>query len=67
MITATEGAEFQFIGEIPADWEIVRVRRITQEHKQGYYTEQPYVEEGVKLVRITDIDDFANVSFESLS
>lgn len=66
MITATEGAEFQFIGEIPADWEIVRVRRITQEHKQGYYTEQPYVEEGVKLVRITDIDDFANVSFENM-
>ena len=66
MIAATEGAEFQFIGEIPADWEIVRVRRITQEHKQGYYTEQPYVEEGVKLVRITDIDDLANVSFENM-
>lgn len=34
-------------------------------HKQGYYTEQDYIDEGVKLVRITDIDDFGNTSFNN--
>jgi type I restriction enzyme S subunit len=66
MNTTTESISPSLIGEVPQDWEIVRIRRITQEHKQGYYTEQPYVEEGVKLVRITDIDDFSNISFENM-
>ncbi|MFB9760136.1 restriction endonuclease subunit S [Ectobacillus funiculus] len=43
------------IGEIPAEWELVRVSDLTIEHKQGYYTKDNYVEDGVYLIRITDL------------
>ncbi|GFE71900.1 restriction endonuclease subunit S [Chroococcus sp. FPU101] len=66
MTLAIENPEIRFFGKVPEHWEIVRIRRITKEHKQGYYTEQAYIDEGVKLVRITDIDDSANVSFENM-
>lgn len=56
----------EWLGEIPAHWEVKRVKWITETHKQGYYTEQTYVDEGVKLARITDIDDLANVSFKNM-
>jgi type I restriction enzyme S subunit len=56
----------EWLGEIPAHWEVVRVKSITAEHKQGFYTEQAYVDDGVKLVRITDIDDNADVSFVNM-
>ena len=55
-----------WLGKIPAHWEVIRVKRITATHKQGYYTEQSYVDDGVKLARITDIDDFAHVSFDDM-
>ncbi|MFS0518955.1 restriction endonuclease subunit S [Nostoc sp. UIC 10607] len=66
MTSPIENPELKFLGKLPEHWEVVRVRRITQEHKQGYYTEQAYIDEGVKLVRITDIDDSANISFENM-
>ena len=56
----------EWLGEIPDHWEILTVKRITKSHKQGFYTNQSYVDDGVKLARITDIDDFANVSFEKM-
>ncbi|MBE9128860.1 MULTISPECIES: restriction endonuclease subunit S [unclassified Coleofasciculus] len=56
----------EWLGEIPEHWEVYQVKRITQSHKQGFYTNQSYVNEGVKLARITDIDDFANISFEKM-
>jgi len=56
----------EWLGEIPEHWEAMKIRRITKHHKQGYYTEEPYVDEGVKLVRITDIDDFGNISFQNM-
>ncbi|MFY9608381.1 MAG: hypothetical protein WAU45_07165 [Blastocatellia bacterium] len=49
----------EWLGEIPAHWDVIRVKAITAEHKQGFYTKQAYVDEGVKLARITDIDDYA--------
>ena len=56
----------EWLGDIPEHWEVKKIKRITQTHKQGYYTENPYIDEGVKLARITDIDDFGNVSFENM-
>src|SRR2546421_4735631 len=55
-----------WVGEIPEHWEVKKVKWITLSHKQGYYTEQTYIDEGIKLVRITDIDDFANILFENM-
>jgi len=56
----------EWLGRIPAHWEIVRIKTITAEHKQGFYTEDPYLDDGVKLARITDIDDHAVVSFANM-
>ena len=56
----------EWLGEIPAHWNPVRVKTITAEHKQGFYTEQAYIDDGVRLARITDIDDHANVSFANM-
>lgn len=55
-----------WLGEIPTHWEALRVKSITADHKQGFYTEQAYLDDGVKLARITDIDDHANVSFANM-
>ncbi|PFQ31115.1 restriction endonuclease subunit S [Bacillus cereus] len=43
------------IGKIPCEWRLVRVSDLTLEHKQGYYTKDTYVEDGVYLIRITDL------------
>ena len=56
----------KWLGEIPAQWEIKRVKWFTEMHKQGYYTEQSYIDTGVKLARITDIDDYGNISFKNM-
>ena len=56
----------EWLGMVPVHWEVKRAKGITETHKQGYYTEEVYVDEGVKLARITDIDDLANVSFENM-
>jgi type I restriction enzyme S subunit len=63
---AYKDSAVEWLGEIPAHWEVRKVRRIIQTHKQGYYTEQAYVDDGVKLARITDIDNFGRVSFEEM-
>lgn len=51
----------EWIGEIPFDWELMTVRRITIDHKQGYYSPEGYKEDGHKLVRITDLDANGNI------
>ena len=53
----------EWIGEIPVGWESTIVKRITLEHKQGYYSEEKYDDTGYKLLRITDISDDTNVDF----
>jgi len=52
----------EWIGKIPEHWSVMEVRRITKEHKQGFYSTEQYVDDGLKLLRITDIDDNSNVS-----
>jgi type I restriction enzyme S subunit len=51
--------------EIPKEWEVVRIKDITIDHKQGFYTEERYVEDGIKLVRITDLL-CPRISYESM-
>jgi type I restriction enzyme S subunit len=45
----------EWIGEIPQHWEKLKIRRITDEHRQGYYSDNGYTESGYRVVRITDI------------
>ena len=45
------------LGEIPQSWEVVSVKDITKEHKQGFYTKDGYVEDGIRLARITDLNN----------
>jgi len=59
-------AGVEWLLEIPEEWHAILLRRITRDHKQGYYTQNEYVDEGVKLARITDIDDFGNVNFDNM-
>ena len=51
----------EWLGEVPEHWEVVQVRRITESHKQGFYSNEGYVEQGVNLLRITDIQDDASI------
>lgn len=45
----------EWLGEVPAHWEVMKVRRLVTEHKQGYYSSESYVDEGARLLRITDL------------
>ncbi|SNQ62425.1 restriction endonuclease subunit S [Candidatus Methanoperedens nitratireducens] len=45
------------VGRVPEEWEVVQVGNITKEHKQGFYTAENYSEEGINLVRITDLQN----------
>jgi type I restriction enzyme S subunit len=45
------------LGNIPENWEIVTVKEITAEHKQGFYTKEGYTKEGIRLARITDLNN----------
>ncbi len=45
------------LGEIPADWDIKSVNELTTDHKQGYYTTEKYIDNGTRLVRITDLNN----------
>lgn len=51
----------EWIGEIPAHWEVKKIKRIVLEHKQGFYTTEDYNDDGVKLIRITDINKKSQV------
>lgn len=44
-------------GSIPITWKITNFDALTIDHKQGYYTKESYVESGVKIVRITDLQN----------
>lgn len=51
----------EWLGEVPAHWAVNTVRRCLVEHRQGYYSSAPYVDEGVKLLRITDLKDLGHI------
>lgn len=53
------------LGVIPKDWEVVNVGKVTVDHKQGYYTKDLYVDNGVRLVRITDLQN-PRIDFDSM-
>ncbi len=55
----------EWIGTIPENWERSIIKRYILEHKQGFYSNENYVSDGTKLLRITDIDDNANVCFNN--
>ncbi|CAI3100191.1 Type-1 restriction enzyme EcoKI specificity protein [Acinetobacter oleivorans] len=55
----------QWLGEIPSHWNTMAVRRILKEHRQGYYTNEPYIEDGVKLARITDIQSTSEMGLDN--
>lgn len=55
----------QWLGEIPNHWSTMAVRRILEEHRQGYYTNEPYIDDGVKLARITDIQQTSEMDLDN--
>ena len=55
----------EWIGEIPSHWEKSCVRYVTREHRQGYYSSDSYTEEGLRVVRITDLNDNRTISIEN--
>ncbi|MGL5110372.1 MAG: restriction endonuclease subunit S [Vibrio ordalii] len=61
-LKATKPSE---LGEIPEDWEIIRVKEVTSDHKQGFYTKDSYTNDGTRLARITDLNN-PSVDFDSM-
>jgi len=55
----------EWLGDVPAGWEVIQLRRLVAEHRQGYYSTDPYVGSGVKLLRITDLGESGEVSYDS--
>ena len=53
----------EWLPQVPERWGVVQLRRSLLEHKQGYYTTADYVDDGVKLVRITDLSGFGEIDF----
>lgn len=47
------------------EWEEKSVKELTLFHKQGYYTKEEYVENGIKLARVSDLFN-PKVDFESM-
>lgn len=59
-------SNIEWIGNIPLHWELKSLRRITKDHRQGYYIDEPYIHEGVKLVRITDLQSDGTVDYSEM-
>ena len=36
----------EWLGEVPEHWSFATIRRYLLEHRQGYYTSDPYVDDG---------------------
>jgi len=53
----------EWLGEVPAGWEVAQLRRYVVCHNQGYYSSEAYVDDGIKLLRITDFVGNGRVSF----
>lgn len=52
----------EWIREIPEGRDLKKVRYLLISHKQGYYTEESYVDDGYKLLRITDFNEYAQIN-----
>ena len=55
----------EWLGQVPEHWEMAPVRRYLLEHRQGYYTTEAYVDEGLKLLRITDLRDLGGINISN--
>lgn len=53
------------LGKVPEHWEVASVRRYLLEHRQGYYTTDPYTDDGIKLLRITDLTELGGINIEN--
>lgn len=47
----------EWIGDIPKHWTPIPLRYLTADHRQGFYTSDPYDDDGVPILRISDIND----------
>lgn len=54
----------EWLGEVPEHWEIDALRRSLIEHKQGFYTTESYNDHGIKLLRITDLQESGKISYK---
>lgn len=50
-----DGYKNTLFGKLPDKWNISKIKEITVEHKQGYFTKEPYVSDGIYLARVTDL------------
>lgn len=55
----------EWLGKVPEHWNMAPVRRYLVEHRQGYYTTESYVDEGLKLLRITDLRDLGEINISN--
>ncbi|MBF0121752.1 MAG: restriction endonuclease subunit S [Desulfobacterales bacterium] len=56
----------EWIGEVPTHWLNLTLKRITNMHRQGYYTTESYIDNGVKLIRISDLDENGNINYKNM-
>jgi type I restriction enzyme S subunit len=54
----------EWLGDFPEHWSCSILRRSVKEHKQGYYSTENYVDQGVKLLRITDLNGDGTIDYE---
>ena len=62
---AMKDSGVEWLGEVPEHWNMAPVRRYLVEHRQGYYTTESYVDEGLKLLRITDLRDLGEINISN--
>lgn len=58
-------SSIEFIGLVPKHWKILKTKRITIDHLQGYYDKDGYTSSGFRLLRITDLQDDGRLSIEN--
>lgn len=55
--TTYKPSGIDWIDDIPEHWKTSKVKWITLDHRQGYYSSKSYDDQGYRVVRITDIND----------
>ena len=55
----------EWLGDVPEGWEVAQIRRYLVDHRQGYYTTEAYVDDGLKLLRITDLRDLGEIEISN--
>jgi type I restriction enzyme S subunit len=56
----------KWLGEIPEHWQILKLRWKVKNHKQGYYIAGDYLDDGVKLARISDISRRGQIDYSEM-